>query len=131
LSKTSEVAKLALEISSSPVEATIAADALPASNNTPAIPNTVTAFNRLLRFEVCFACDMVEACHINSDGRAASQSNFANQPQDALKRYLKAKPARLTEDYRAIPLVLQALDAFGVTPDCLRPRLISGQARAS
>ena len=43
----------------------------------------------------------------------------------ALKRYLTAKPARLAEDYRAIPLVPQALDAFGVTTDCLRPRLIS------
>jgi hypothetical protein len=44
----------------------------------------------------------------------------------ALKRYLTAKPARLAEGYRAIPLVPQALDAFGVTTDCLRPRLISG-----
>ena len=42
------------------------------------------------------------------------------------ERYLTAKPARLAEDYRAIPLVPQALDAFGVTADCLRPRLISG-----
>jgi hypothetical protein len=49
----------------------------------------------------------------------------------ALKRYLKAKPARPAEDYRAIPLVLQALDAFGVRTDCLRPRVISRQARAS
>ena len=49
----------------------------------------------------------------------------------ALKPYLTAKPARLAEDYRTIPLAPQALDAIGVTTDCLRLRLISGQARAS
>jgi hypothetical protein len=49
----------------------------------------------------------------------------------ALKRYLTAKPARLAENYRTIPLVPQALDAFGVTTDCLRPRLISEKARAN
>jgi hypothetical protein len=43
---------------------------------------------------------------------------------------ITTKPARLAEDYRAI-LVPQALDAFGVTTDCLRSRPISGQARAS
>jgi hypothetical protein len=41
-----------------------------------------------------------------------------------LKHTLTAKPARLAEDYRAI-LVPQALAAFGVTTDCLRPCLIS------
>jgi len=41
----------------------------------------------------------------------------------ALKRYLKAKPARPAEDYRAILLVPRALAAFGVTIDCLRGRL--------
>ena len=51
--------------------------------------------------------------------------------QAALKRYVTAKQAQLAEDYRAIPRVSQALDAFAVTTDCLRPRLISGQAPAS
>src|ERR1700751_1793250 len=46
-------------------------------------------------------------------------------PQAASTRCLTAKPARPTENYRAIPLVSQALDAFGVTTDCLRLRLIS------
>ncbi len=63
----------------------------------------------------------------NTDGFA---NNFWVQ-MAAWKRYLTAKPARLAEDYRAIPLVPQALDPFGVTTDCLRPRPISGQARAS
>jgi hypothetical protein len=36
----------------------IAAEALPADSN-PATPNIVTAFVRLVRFEACFARDMV------------------------------------------------------------------------
>src|SRR5262245_16835098 len=44
-----------------------APDAPPASDNAPATPN-VTAFARLLRFEACFACDIVETSHIKSDG---------------------------------------------------------------
>ena len=38
---------------------TIAAEAPPAADTNPATPNIVTAFVRLLRFEACFACDMV------------------------------------------------------------------------
>ena len=65
----------------SPAGPTAASDAPPASDNAPATPNTVTAFARLLRFEACFACDIVETSHINSDGVARAKQIVANQPR--------------------------------------------------
>jgi hypothetical protein len=81
LSMTQKVARLTSEISSSPrvitgavfsvgvspTGPTAASDGPPANDNAPATPN-VMAFARLLRFEVCFACDIVETSHIKSDG---------------------------------------------------------------
>jgi hypothetical protein len=47
----------------SPAGQTAALDAPSASDNTPATPNTVTAFARLLRFGARFAGDIVETSH--------------------------------------------------------------------
>jgi hypothetical protein len=66
----------------SPAGPTAASDAPPASDNAPATPNTVTAFARLLRFEACFACDIVETSHIKLDGCGPrAKQTVANQPR--------------------------------------------------
>jgi hypothetical protein len=44
----------------SPGGLTVAPDAPPDSDNAPATPNTVTAFDRPFRFEFRLLCDMVE-----------------------------------------------------------------------
>ena len=51
-------------------------DAPSANDNAPATPNTVTAFVRLLRFEACFACDMVET-ERNEWPRPAQKNDIA------------------------------------------------------
>jgi hypothetical protein len=67
----------------SPTGPTAASDGPPANDNAPATPN-VMAFARLLRFEVCFACDIVETSHIKSDGCGPRQTDCSNSPPTAL-----------------------------------------------
>jgi hypothetical protein len=59
----------------SPGGPTAAPDAPPASDNAPATPNTVTAFVRLLRFEICFARDMVETSQYKLGWGGPSQTD--------------------------------------------------------
>ena len=52
-----------VSIGISPAALTAALDWPLASDKAPATPNTVTAFARLLRFEACFVCGIVETSY--------------------------------------------------------------------
>ena len=60
---------------------TAALDALPASDNAPAIPNTVTAFVRPFCFDFCLPRDMVEAS--NSPHPTCNYKTFTSRRQCA------------------------------------------------
>jgi hypothetical protein len=73
---------------------TAALDALPASDNAPAIPNTVTAFVRPFCFDFCLSRDMVEAS--NSPHPTCNYKTFTSRRQCApgAERKKTSKEAR-------------------------------------
>jgi len=57
-----------VSIGISPAALTAALDWPLASDKAPATPNTVTAFARLLRFDACFVCGIVETSYMEWTG---------------------------------------------------------------